>query len=53
MFLLSLLRVRGLEDAGWDPYEPTLQAIPAMYRVHDYVVKAGEIEAAQHLGLWV
>ena len=53
MFLLSLLRVRGLEDAGWDPYETTLRAIPAMYRVHDHIVKAGEIEAAQHLGLWL
>jgi hypothetical protein len=52
-FLLSLLRVRGLEDAGWDPYETTLRAIPAMYRIHDYIVERGEIEAAQHLGLWV
>jgi len=52
-FLLSLFRVRGLEDAGWDPYETTLRAIPAMYKAHDYIVERGEIEAARHLELWV
>ena len=52
-FLLSLLRVRGFEDAGWDPYETTLRAIPAVYRAHNHIVQIGEIEAAQHLKLWV
>jgi len=52
-FLLSLFRIRGLEDAGWDPYQTTLRAIPAMHRVHDYIIEKGENEAAQHLGLWV
>jgi hypothetical protein len=49
-FLLSLFRVRGVQDAGWDPYETTLRAIPARRKVHDQIE---EFEAARHLQLWV
>jgi hypothetical protein len=49
-FLFSLLRVRGLQDAGWDPYETTLRAIPALKKVHGQI---SEFEAARHLQLWI
>jgi hypothetical protein len=49
-FLFSLLRIRGLQAAGWDPYETTLRAIPALKKVHDQIL---EFEAARHLQLWI
>lgn len=48
-FLLSLFRVRGVTDPGWDPYETTLRAIPALCEVHD---QTKNFEAARHLQLW-
>ena len=27
-FILFLLRIHGMGDSGWDPYETTLRAIP-------------------------
>ncbi len=49
-FLLSLFRVRGVQDAGWDPYETTLRAIPALVKVQDQIQ---EFEVGRHLQLWV
>ena len=49
-FLFSLFRVRGLQDAGWDPYETTVRAIPAIVSLFR---SAGDSEAARHLALWV
>src|SRR5438132_7667260 len=33
----TLLRVRGLQDAGWDPYETSLAAIGQMRAVHQKI----------------
>jgi hypothetical protein len=49
-FILSLLRVRGLQDAGWDPYETTIQMIPAILSLHE---KVETYEAERHLQLWL
>lgn len=48
-FLLSIFAVRGLQDAGWDPYESTVRAIGAIRVVHDQV----KGEANRHLALWL
>lgn len=50
MFLWSLFGIRGSQDAGWDPYETTVRAIPALLKVHDGIQ---EFEAARHLQLWI
>lgn len=34
-FLLALLRIRGMQDAGWDPYETTLEAIEVIRELHE------------------
>jgi hypothetical protein len=34
-FILALLGVRGMKDAGWDPYETTIQGIQAATRLHN------------------
>jgi len=49
-FIECLLRVRGLQDAGWDPYETTLRAIDALVKVHETIQ---EPEPARHLHLWI
>jgi hypothetical protein len=49
-FLLSLFRVRGFQGPGWDPYKTTLQAIPALVKVHKEIK---EFEAQRHLQLWI
>lgn len=49
-FLFSLLRIRGMQDAGWDPYETTLKAIPALVEVHKQIQ---DFESARHLQLWI
>jgi hypothetical protein len=46
----TLLRVRGLQDAGWDPYETSLAAIGQMRAVHQ---KVESFYAARHLQLWI
>lgn len=48
-FIIALLRVRGLADAGWDAWENTVQAVEEMQRLH---AKAN-YEAAAHLSLWL
>jgi len=49
-FILALLRVWGVQDAGWDPFETTSKAIPAMTAVHESMT---DFVAARHLELWV
>jgi len=49
-FLFSIFRVRGVQDAGWDPYETTLRAIPAIVSLYQ---GTNDSEAARHLPLWV
>lgn len=49
-FLFSIFAFRGMQDAGWDPYETTVRAINEIKRVHDADVEG---EASQHLGLWL
>jgi hypothetical protein len=53
-FVKALIRVSALQDAGWDPYETTLRAIPAMVEVHSELVAPDErhFEVAKHLELW-
>lgn len=53
-FILTLLRVRGMQDAGWDPYETTLRAVPAMTLLHESIgPDDANFETARHLQLWV
>src|SRR5262245_35746464 len=49
-FLMTLLRVRGLEDAGWDPYLTTYSAIDSMTDLHHQLKNA---EQSRHLELWL
>lgn len=49
-FLFTLFRVRGVQEAGWDPYETSLRAIPALV---DLYRNTGNVEAADHLALWL
>jgi hypothetical protein len=52
-FIYTLLRVRGLQAAGWDAYETTLHAIAAMRKLHDDIAAIDEnFETARHLQLW-
>jgi hypothetical protein len=43
--LWTLLGVRGLQDAGWDPYDTSLEAIDTMRTIHakaeSYTAKRG------------
>jgi hypothetical protein len=48
-FLWSIFAVRGMQDAGWDPYETTLRAVDAIRKAHNDLRE----EASQHLGLWL
>jgi hypothetical protein len=48
--------VRGLQDAGWDPYETSLEAISQMRAIHQKIAIDETIEsfyAARHLRLWI
>src|SRR5436305_582137 len=49
-FLLCLLRIRGVKDAGWEPYETTCRAVTSVCAVHRQVE---DYEAKQHLALWL
>lgn len=49
-FLLSLSRIRSMQDPGWDPYETTLQGIPALKNASDAVES---YEASRHLALFM
>jgi hypothetical protein len=53
-FILTLLRVRGLQDAGWDPFASTREAIGGARRLHERIALRDESFAvARHLELWV
>lgn len=49
-FVLALLGVRGLQGAGWDPYETTIQGVKAVTHLHN---ETDDRLAAQHLQLWL
>jgi hypothetical protein len=49
-FLWTLLGIRGAHDAGWDPYETSLEAIEKAVALHQV---APSYEAGQHLQLWI
>lgn len=49
-FLFSLFRVRGVRDPGWDPFETTVEAIPAIEKLHR---DNQESVASGHLELWI
>jgi hypothetical protein len=51
-FIACLLQVRGLQDAGWDPYKTTLRAITALVKIHE-TIQGTEPEPARHLRLWI
>ena len=52
-FVKALLRVSSVEDAGWNPYETTLRAIPAMLQLHALIPEGNEhFEVSRHLVLW-
>ncbi|HZY72151.1 MAG TPA: hypothetical protein VFE22_03480 [Edaphobacter sp.] len=48
--ILSLLGIKGLQAAGWDPYDTTIDAIQAATRLHN---ETEDRIAAWHLSLWV
>ena len=49
-FLSSIFAIRGMQDAGWDPYETTVRAIAAIKAIHDNNIDG---EGNRHLGLWL
>jgi hypothetical protein len=49
-FLSTLFAIRGLQDAGWDPYETTLRALKTVGNLHRTI---GSGEAQRHLELWL
>ncbi len=49
-FLFCLFRVRGLQNAGWDPYQTTLESIPALV---DCATTIQNDTVARHLYLWI
>lgn len=49
-FILSLLGIRGMQAAGWDAFENTVNAIDAAVRLHN---EASDSTAAAHLRLWI
>lgn len=49
-FLWSIFAVRGMQDAGWDPYATTTSAINAIRSIHEQEI---DNEASRHLGLWL
>ena len=48
-FVFCLLRFRGAEDAGWQPYETSLRAIPAISNL----ARDADVEASKHLAMWL
>jgi hypothetical protein len=49
-FILSLLGIRGVQAAGWDAFENTVNAIDAVVRLHN---ETSDSTAAAHLRLWI
>lgn len=53
-FVATLLRVRGIQAPGWDPYETTLRAIPRLVALHSAMPDRPEsFETSRHLQLWI
>jgi hypothetical protein len=48
-FIWSILAIRGMSDAGWDPYETTVGALNAIRKTYSSL----DGEVAWHLSLWV
>jgi hypothetical protein len=49
-FILALLGIYGLQDAGWAPYESTLAGIRAAIDIHN---ETDDPEVTRHLKLWI
>src|SRR6266481_2584039 len=49
-FLWTLLGIRGMQDAGWNPYETSLEAIDEMRALQ---AKAKSFYSARHIQLWL
>src|SRR5262249_55543522 len=49
-FLLSLFRVRGIQVPGWDPFDTTSRAIPALLAVQQTI---RDFDPPRHLHLWL
>jgi len=49
-FIETLLRVRGMQDAGWDPFESSLEAIGQIRAIR---AQAESYLAKRHLELWL
>jgi hypothetical protein len=49
-FIHSLLGIRGLQDAGWVPYETTLEAISALVEICNGI---NAFAPSRHLKLWI
>ena len=49
-FICTLLRVRGMQDAGWDPWENTLNAFHKLLKLEN---KIRDFETKRHLFLWL
>jgi len=48
-FIMVLLRIRGLQDAGWDPWENTIDVVKTISKLH----QAAKFNASIHLQLWL
>lgn len=48
-YILTLLRVRGVQDAGWDPFETTVAAMDSIRHLAATVTDYG---TQRHLHLW-
>lgn len=49
-FILTLLRIRGLQAAGWDPFETTQEALSCISRLQG---KIRDFKTSRHLFLWL
>lgn len=49
-FILTLLRVKGLQGAGWDPFENTQEAFSCIWKL---VGKIRDFKTSRHLFLWL
>jgi hypothetical protein len=49
-FISTLVAFRSMQDAGWDPYESSVEAISEILKVYSTVES---YVAARHLQLWI
>lgn len=49
-FLFSLFRDRGAQNAGWEPFQTTLESIPALLECAN---KIEDDSVSRHLQLWI